>query len=706
MSSLIGRKLGQYEVTRLVGQGGMATVYLAVQPSLERNVAIKVLPPHPGMNQQFIQRFELEAKTVGRLQHPHILPLFDYGNEEDILYLVMGYIEGGSLSDLIDRGSIDPKQAEKILRELASAVDYAHRQGIIHRDIKPGNVLIDAEGHTVLTDFGIVKMAQGEGSGLTGTNIVGTPAYMAPEQAQGLDVDERADIYALGTVIYELLVGEQPFKADTVMQVLVKQINDPVPSILEINPDLPEALDDVMQKVLAKNPNERYATAADFAEAFSRALHADESSLAAVRSQYPVDPDPPTGIATRAADQPTVNLSETPDPATQSSPSQTIIVQQGTSPIILLGGFGLIALVIVIVAIVLINQDDDDTPPVEPTTAAIVEATSVTADETEVVEVMQPTNLPPPTPASAPIFGRLRYNSINSFGDTINFRLNDLASVPDGSVYGVWLLNTDTDETFNIGQVIPDNFGEGILSYTDEAGEILPAKYNAVILTVEESIGDAPSGNIAYSASVPLEVTSSLNTIFVASEDGISGGSLLDGAVTEAEFASQHAGLAARATNVGGLRSHAEHTINIIQGTEDDFNGDGRGSNPGRKIGIYFFLDQIEEHLLVIANAPDSTIELQTNVELIRVCWQNVRDWSDQVIELEQELLAAEDVESVEQQAAESTELTNAMINGIDANENGSVEPFEGECGLQQMMDFGIEMAALTLQEGTLNNGE
>lgn len=703
MSSLIGRKLGQYEITALVGQGGMATVYLANQPSLERNVAIKVLPPHPGMNQQFIQRFELEAKTVGRLQHPHILPLFDYGSEGDILYLVMGYLEGGSLSDLIDRGAVDPKQVEKILRELASAVDYAHRQGVIHRDIKPGNVLIDAEGHTILTDFGIVKMATQEGSGLTGTNIVGTPAYMAPEQAQGMEVDERADIYALGTVIFELLTGQQPYQADTVMQVLVKQINDPVPSLLEVRPDLSESLDDVMQKVLAKNPDDRYSTAADFAEDFSRALHEDDSSLAAVRSQYPITDDAQATITTPPSEQATVNMTGTP--ATDSTPSQTIIVQQNTNPLILLGGFGLIALVIVIVAIVLINQDDDG-PQVEATSAAVV------IDETEVVEAAPPTvEAPPPTTEETPSFGQLRYNSVNGLGDTINFRLNDLDSLSDGTVYAVWLLNTETEETFNIGQVIPDNFGEGILTYTDEEGRILPAHYNAVILTVEESIGDAPTGDVVYSGSVPLEISASLNEIFVASEvekDGeiVWEESLLSGAITEAEFASQHAGLAARATNVGGLRSHAEHTINIIQGTEDDFDGDGRGTNPGRGIGLYFFLDLIEGQLLIAADAPGSSIELQTNTEFVRVCWQNVRDWADQVIVLEKELLEAEDIESVAAQAAESTELTNAMINGVDANENGNVEPFEGECGLQQMQDFGIEMAAISLQEGALDNGE
>lgn len=706
MSSLIGRTLGQYEIVELIGQGGMATVYKGYQRSLDRHVAIKVLPPHPAMNEQFIQRFELEAKTVGRLQHPHILPLFDYGTEDDILYLVMGLVEGGSLSDLIDEGALPPRRVEKILREIASAMDYAHRQGVIHRDIKPGNILIDAEGHALLTDFGIVKMTQqSESADLTGTGIVGTPAYMAPEQAQGLELDERADIYALGTVVYEMLTGQQPYQADTVMQVLVKQIHDPVPSLLTVSPQMPESLDDVMQKVLAKPPDDRYSTAADFAEAFSRALHEDSDSLAAVRSQYPVNAETPRTVEATTKQPETTPLTPSSNSPTDTSPSQTIIVQQGANPLVLLAGFGLIAVVIVIIAVLLIDPgaESDDTP---------IDATAVAdaptdAPTTEPTVEEAPTDPPEPTPVPVEDFGEMNFSSSGGTGNIVNVAVEGLASLNEGEVYAVWMVNTETGETLSIGEIAPSAFGEGVLTYTDDEERMLPAYYNSVYLTREEFVGDEPTGDILYSGGIPIEASNSLYAIFVASEDGFDGGSLVDAARTEAGFAEQHAGLAARATSIGGLRSHAEHTINILNGTEEDYNGDERGSNPGRGVGVYFFLDRIEEHLNEAATAPNSSVELQTNVELIRVCSQNVRIWADRVIELELELLEEEeDIANVEQQATESTELTNAMTEGIDANGDGTVGPFEGECGLNQMPGFGIEIGAVTLVEGDFAESE
>src|SRR5690606_18262361 len=187
----------------------MPAVYLGYQESVDRQVAVKILPPHPGLDENFVERFQLEAKTIARLQHPHILPLYDYGTQEDIVYLVMAYADGGTLDDYVVDGPMPLPLVEKFLREIAGALDYAHRRGVIHRDIKPGNILMDGEGHALLADFGIVKLAEG-GTNLTGTGVVGTPAYMAPEQAQGAPIDARADIYSLGVVVYQMLTGKQP----------------------------------------------------------------------------------------------------------------------------------------------------------------------------------------------------------------------------------------------------------------------------------------------------------------------------------------------------------------------------------------------------------------------------------------------------------------------------------------------------------------
>jgi len=314
-TSLIGRRLGKYEITELLGQGGMATVYKGYRPDIDRFVAIKVLPPHPGRNHQFIERFRLEARTIAQLQHPHILPMHDYGSDGDILYLVMAYVDGGSLKDLIANGPVPLKDTEAILRQISSALDYAHRRNVIHRDIKPDNILLDDEGHALLADFGIVKIMVGDGetAGLTATGgVLGTPAYMAPEQGQGVGIDKHADIYSLGVIVYEMLTGQQPYQADTPMQVMLKHITEPVPSLTEVAGTLPPSLEPVMMKVLAKEPNERYETATDFAQEFLRAIHRDESV-------------PILTTSTRTQQAPS-NLSPTPPPTRGASPPS------GTTP--------------------------------------------------------------------------------------------------------------------------------------------------------------------------------------------------------------------------------------------------------------------------------------------------------------------------------------------------------------------------------------
>ena len=282
-ASLVGRNLGMYQITELLGQGGMATVYKGYREDIDRYVAVKVLPPHPGLDHQFIDRFKLEAKTIARLQHPHILPLYDYGVEDDIIYLVMAYVAGGSLANLMDKGPMPLPEIERILRQVAGALDYAHRQGVVHRDIKPDNILMDKEGNVLLADFGIVKIVAGDGDGKTNPaltqtgGLVGTPSYMAPEQGSGqANITTRADLYSLGVVIYEMLTGEQPYIADTPMQVVIKHITEPVPNPRSVNQNLSAEMENVIQRILAKKPDDRYASATEFADDFARATRGEE----------------------------------------------------------------------------------------------------------------------------------------------------------------------------------------------------------------------------------------------------------------------------------------------------------------------------------------------------------------------------------------------------------------------------------------------
>ncbi|MBN1120792.1 MAG: serine/threonine protein kinase [Anaerolineae bacterium] len=263
-------RIGRYEIKTELGKGGMATVFLAHDPNFDRDVAVKVMPHALLHDDTFRARFDREAKVIAKLEHAAIVPVYDFGEEDGQPYLVMRYMPGGSLSDrLIDR-SLTLDESLKIIEQLAPALDEAHRKGIVHRDLKPGNILFDQHGCAAIADFGIAKIAQ-ESVALTGSTTIGTPAYMSPEQARGDSViDGRSDIYSLGAILFQMLTGKLPYDADTPMGMAVRHITDPVPQILEANPELPTGCDVLIRKAMAKDPADRFADV----EAMARALKA------------------------------------------------------------------------------------------------------------------------------------------------------------------------------------------------------------------------------------------------------------------------------------------------------------------------------------------------------------------------------------------------------------------------------------------------
>jgi uncharacterized membrane protein YgcG len=270
MKQLIGTTLGQYEIKSQIGQGGMAYVFKAYQPGLDRHVALKVLPPVLAAEPGFVERFQREALAIARLHHPNILPVYDFGVQEDYTYIVMRYVENSTtLTDLMQDGAPMDQLVEYIV-QVASALNYAHKQGIIHRDVKPGNILIDGEW-ALLSDFGLVKMSE-TGKHLTSTGTsMGTPAYMSPEQVIGKSVDHRTDIYALGVILHKVLTGAIPHDASTPIAVMHRRSIEPVPPLRTIKPDVPESLEHVVLRSLANKPDDRYATAIDFGNALKKA---------------------------------------------------------------------------------------------------------------------------------------------------------------------------------------------------------------------------------------------------------------------------------------------------------------------------------------------------------------------------------------------------------------------------------------------------
>ncbi len=260
MKDLTGTRLGQYEIVERLGGGGMAVVYRAVQQPLGREVALKALSSELFQDDGFVKRFETEAKTLAKLDHPNILPIYDFELSEGVAYLTMPLIRGGTLRDILNRGPLDTLTAWRYLREIGDGLQHAHDAGIVHRDLKPTNVLIHADGRAMLADFGLARGA-GQPTHLTTIGLaIGTPGYMAPEQVMGHDVDKRADIYAMGVLTFEMLTGRLPFIGSNRMEVAYSTVNAPIPSAVKLNAALPDELDQLLAKVLAKDPAQRPQT--------------------------------------------------------------------------------------------------------------------------------------------------------------------------------------------------------------------------------------------------------------------------------------------------------------------------------------------------------------------------------------------------------------------------------------------------------------
>jgi serine/threonine protein kinase len=270
MTNLIGKSLGRYHILEQLGEGGMAIVYKAYDTRLERDVAVKVIRTEKLTLETMgrtLKRFEREAKALAKLTHPNIVPITDYGEHEDKPYLVMPHLPGGTLKQLLKGKPMPWEDAVRLLIPIARALHYAHQQGIIHRDVKPSNILITQSGEPMLTDFGIAKilLADEETADLTGTGMgVGTPEYMSPEQFQGKGVDARTDIYSLGVVLYEMVTGRKPYQADTPAAVLIKQATDPLPRPKGFIHDLPDSVERILLKSLSKGVDDRYKSMSEF----------------------------------------------------------------------------------------------------------------------------------------------------------------------------------------------------------------------------------------------------------------------------------------------------------------------------------------------------------------------------------------------------------------------------------------------------------
>jgi serine/threonine protein kinase/formylglycine-generating enzyme required for sulfatase activity len=393
MTNLIGTSLGRYHILEQLGEGGMATVYKAYDTRLEREVAVKVIrrEAFPAEHHaRIFKRFEREARALSKLNHPHIVRVGEYGEYDNSPFLVMEFITGGTLKQKL--GSPLPwVTAIQLVLPIAQALYYAHTQGIIHRDVKPSNILIASSGETMLTDFGIAKLLESdEGQTLSTTTGVGvgTPEYMSPEQGLGKEVDARADIYSLGIVLYELVTGRKPFRADTPMAVIVKHINDPLPRPRQFVRDLPESLERVLFKALAKKPEDRYKDMAQFAKALDGLLEPireKEKALARQKEE----------AARKAAE--TARKAEAKKKAQEERLQRRIEKEKTRNrrPLLWIPGVGLIIIILLIGIKYGIPRNSTPTPAELPSHTA--EVVSLSASPTVAI-TRQPPNTATPVP--------------------------------------------------------------------------------------------------------------------------------------------------------------------------------------------------------------------------------------------------------------------------------------------------------------------
>jgi serine/threonine-protein kinase len=408
--------IGRYEIKAEIGHGGMSAVYEGYDPSFERPVAIKVLPPAFLHESEFRNRFQREARLIASLEHPAIVPVYDLGEDQNQLFIVMRYMAGGSLVERINKGPISTEETSRIISRLAPALDAAHARGIIHRDIKPGNILYDQYGNAFLSDFGIARLSADGNSTLTQGGIVGTPAYMSPEQVQGeKDVDGRSDIYSMGVLIFQMLAGRVPYQGDTPVKTMMMQILEPVPQIAEDRPDLPRAVGEIIQKAMAKEPNDRYSKAIELAVALENAvltsptLPRNGSNFAATIVLHPKDPlaqtESPVASATSLSPTTPSSTIEPPSPIRKSHTG--LVISVSAISLLILGLLAILGMALTtnlrgmpaIVAASASNSPAAEEPtgtPIPPSSTAVRDV--IKATEVPVVLVIPTNQEIPPAP--------------------------------------------------------------------------------------------------------------------------------------------------------------------------------------------------------------------------------------------------------------------------------------------------------------------
>ena len=673
----------------------MAEVYLGTHLTLDRAVAVKVMHNYVEADPELQSRFEREAKVVAGLRHPNIVQIFDFDTAEGHPYIVMEYLVGPSLAvylrELHKRGQrLQPAQIARMLITIAAALDYAHEQGVVHRDIKPGNIILHNKAshiaidqpltertEPVITDFGLVRIAQAATQTASGA-VSGTPAYMSPEQAQGLRVDHRSDIYSLGVVLYEMVAGHIPFEADTSWTMIFKHISEPPPSITGISP----AVQSVIDRALAKRPEDRYQTAralaADYMDAIG--MNAEASTL---RMSLP---------AARAL------------PSVTTPRSGQAAASPARNRVALFAVVGILVLGLTAFAISRLFGASNQPTPFPEATEQPTEIQSAHPPTVAVTDVV-------PVAVTEPV-GLLRFQDGTGRADTVTISTSSMPPPPEGSQYELWLIQDDGEQRISVGNLAFDQENSGSRNYVDAEGRNLLGLYSALEITVEPNPDSNPnsSNDVAFFVRLPdsgLIHVRHLIYSFDAAPNQVGFVHGLDASTRLLTDLATQLLTALEAGNEAEMLLQAENMLSVIVGNQSpdykDWNVNGTIEDPGDGYGLLLngdhagYIQGTYTHADLVLTSPDATENMLIHGEHVKASADNVSNWT---AELRTRLITVfEHPSSPDREATirQAVALANQIRTGLDINGNENIEPVPGEGGALTAYEHAYYMADMLI---------
>jgi serine/threonine-protein kinase len=666
MTEWLGKIIGKVKIEKALARGGMAQVYYGTHTTLAQAMAVKVMLNYLD-DADMKERFQREARVISALRHPNIVKVFDFDVVDGQPCIVMEYLSGPSLAahlrDLHARSErMDLSLTARLIGKIASALSYAHAQGMIHRDVKPGNIMLHSqsgsiiEGATlpadtepVLTDFGLVRLLDSAQQSASGV-IAGTPTYMSPEQARGDKVDHRADIYSLGVMLYEMISGHVPFEADTSMAVLMKHIQETPQPIAGLAPELQTIID----RALAKDADLRYQSADDLA----RDLQA-------------------------SVDQLTVRKSKPDDHTIQFTESAPKKIQPRSKPKLALwiGGAAIIALALI----------------------------SIFASKS-LLAALAPSPASTNAPAQA---GSLRFTNLNGIMDSAYVTLWDETLTGGNGLYEVWLLAHEGETRRSIGTLKQEN-QHWVLQFSDSDSQNLFTIYDRMEITLEpDPDGNPnPSGIVIYSSIFPSDAGAHIHHLlsnFSVTPNQIA---LMQGlaiTVKQIDDTARAMSDAFESNDIATANLKAEEIVNMIAGNQNtdqrrDWNSDGTINDLGDGFGLLLnggqsgYIEGVSSHTQYALDAPDASAWIRTHGAHVRVCAANISNWSVELRDLAIEIAQSSAPEA--EKISRAVFLADVMLNGINIDANETIDPIPGECGLLTAYEHSYYLAEFQIFPG------